>query len=155
MARPLPLLPALVACALLLAGCAPQRFSIDPQEFSQERMAHASSMGTMYMNLTASGAAHNCDDTVGGGCCTSGYHLCTVPEFLEGGRQVETTGTNRYTTPYDTFGWADSIGGSLDCSDWTAAAGTSALTCKYNSTAACDTTTNSCLSSLRIWCCSR
>ena len=150
------LIPALLACVLALVACASQHpLAIGPQEFSQERMAHSSSMGTMYMNTTASGAAHNCDDAAGGGCCTSGYHLCTVPEILEGGREIETTGTNRYTAPYDTFGWTDSIGGSLDCTDWTSASGTAVLTCNYNTTITCDTSTNSCLSSLRIWCCSR
>ncbi len=107
---------------------------------------------TMYMNLTASAGAHNCDNTAGGGCCAFGYHMCTAPEVISGGRQVETTGTNRYTTPYNTDGFVDPVGGSFDCTDWTSTSG-AAYVCRYNTTIACSEGGN-CGVATRLWCCS-
>jgi hypothetical protein len=46
--------------------------------------------------------------------------MCTLPEFLHGGREIEMSGTGRNTAPYNLAGYIDPVANSQgqDCGDW-------------------------------------
>lgn len=144
---------------VLLAACAQVEFLIDDDVFSQESMAHAATLGTIYMTENKLDGTHDCDDDPST-CCAAGYRLCTVNEFRYGGRELETTGTDRVTNAYNTAADADPIAedGNYDCLGWTATSGRIAYSrtvCSYTTTASCVHPVGTCGSTVSQWCCSR
>lgn len=140
---------------LILSACTQgNSFIIDDAVFSQEAMAHAATLGTMYLSTNTDTGDHNCDDDPSA-CCVAGYHFCDVNEFMYGGREMETTGTDRTTAPYDTKGDIDSVGSAYDCTDWTTAASALQRTAKYSTTASITAIGNNCNTADSHWCCSR
>ncbi len=148
----------LLLATLLLAGCAQYDFQIDDQAFAQEQMAHAATLGTIYLNDKSQQGDHNCDDTPEN-CCVAGYHFCDVNEVRAGGRRMEYSGTERETTPYNTNGDVQSHqnSASYDCSKWSTTTSSRAWRtgCLYTTTITCDSNNGLCTGNLRQWCCSR
>ena len=140
---------------MLLVACASQApLQIDDVAFSQERMAHSVGIGTMYLNTTKVSGNHNCDDAPSG-CCASGYHLCTSAELLNGGREIEDSGTGRLAVTFNVNGWTDTLGDSstTDCTGWSTTGLASGGICKVNTTIVC--TVVSCAAGTQYaWCCS-
>lgn len=149
----------ILAC-LLLAACAQQEFQIEEEVFSQERMAHAATLGTIYLTSATTDGDHNCDENPED-CCVAGYHLCTTLE-LWGGRRIEDTGTGRDTSPYNTDGDVDVFSTTsydAGCQDWssitTGRGAPSRYTCSYTTSLSCASQGTVCDQSYAQWCCSR
>lgn len=108
---------------------------------------------SMYLTLdTYLAASHDCDDTPSN-CCDAGYHMCTISEFLEGGRRIEndkglnpTYAINGYVDPLE-----DSEG--ADCGGWESGSGYSTQ-CYYNYIDAICTLASACDGNDNVWCCS-
>lgn len=117
---------------------------------------HYNVVPRMYLTSTTHDGDHDCD-TNPWNCCEPGYHMCTPPEFRAGGREVEMSGDDRDTSPYNTNGWVDAKVGSTsyDCNGWTTASSSyEGYTCKIGITLTCSVTfIPSCATTYGIWCC--
>ncbi len=113
----------------------------------------------MYLTESTHAGNHNCDDYPMD-CCKPGYHMCTTTEFLVSGREIELSGDDRDTDPYNVAGLVDPVAESTarDCNGWTSvSASDEYYYCSYSTSttcsisaliAGCDT------GSFRVWCCS-
>ncbi len=111
---------------------------------------------TMYMTLAYHDGDHDCDDNPGD-CCDPGYHMCTTMEWLEGGRQIEDSGTDRRTNPYLWSGHVNAGANdpSIDCDGWTSNSATNeSMRCYYTTTMVCGAVTDDCDTARNVWCCS-
>jgi hypothetical protein len=145
-----------ILVVLLLTACTQTSFIIDEEKFSQEAMAHAATLGTMYRNTDVNAGDHDCDDDPST-CCVAGYHFCDINEFLYGGREIEFSGTGRDADPYNLGGDVEvhAKTGS-DCTGWDDGTGRigTRVSCSYGTSASCSFN-NACSENRAQWCCSR
>jgi hypothetical protein len=111
---------------------------------------------TMYLTNATYSLSHNCDDDPST-CCEAGYHMCTTLEFLEGGRRIEDSGTDRDSSPYSTTGDVDPAADApaTDCTGWSGV-GTGRYACQVTTSLTCAVYTPvTCgVGSSNVWCCS-
>jgi len=111
---------------------------------------------TMYLTSATQDGNHACDDTPSN-CCAAGYHMCTAPEVLTGGREIEDSGTGRDATIYNIAGDVDALAdtAATDCTGWSTIGGTDdRYQCTIATTITCAVTANVCSGVHPQWCCS-
>jgi hypothetical protein len=113
---------------------------------------------SMYLTETTHDGDHNCDDAPET-CCDPGYHMCTVPEMLEGGRMIESEGTDRSAyvgtiTGYPGAVNAGAADNATDCDSWSSTSTSdTAFVCDIDTVTQCTTISNYCDNAIRVWCC--
>lgn len=111
---------------------------------------------TMYLTNATQDGDHNCDDDPSA-CCVTNYHMCTVAEFLSGGRRIEDTGTDRDATVSGVDGFVDPGDDSttIDCNGWNSnSASDEVFACNIAKATSCSVIANNCSVSFPTWCCS-